>query len=702
MTTDTATAKQLADALGVSVQAVHKRAKGERWAFTSANGRGDKVFKVDRLPGDVRARWIQHVDGAYIKGLVLPTRGDVDLTQARALLAKFEGAPEWARARAEARGAIVDAFDRAAAAGEKKNLTKAKKEFVRRYNAGNNHLGLDTGVYETIDRVSRASLDRWRGLKRRLGLAGLLDGSRERESFSGLTEDMKDYIKGLKKKKIHTRPVRICEYLANKFAGEPLPSDDTVRRYLHDWEEKNASLVAYLINPDKWRDDYQIAFGDSSSKAQYFLHMIEFDNTPADLMCADGRRHTVVGAIDVFSRKVKCLVVPTSKSQAIATLMRRIIVEWGLFDVMIKDNGSDYASKHIDACCGALGLETPYVPPFTPEAKPHIERFFRTLSTGLFEELAGYVGHSVAERKDIEAQKSFADRIMHRGAVVDVGMSAAELQGMIDTWTENIYHQRVHGSLGMSPEAKAGESSQPVRKIMDERVLDILLAPAGKPTVQKKGIRFQHGHYVAPELGDHIGEKVQLRQDLADAGRVYVFTLDGAFICTAEDAALGGMTVEEVNRARKHQKKAVLEQARALETLAKGVGDPMAELLESKRGGAGKVARFSRREAFESDAVREAARALCGPELVETFAVERDGRDAVPYGEEKQTPKKVVPLRDEVPLFNTVLDRYKYLVAQKKIRVLNEREVGFMENYEATEEHFRIFVMPYQEKEDCL
>ena len=53
--------------------------------------------------------------------------------------------------------------------------------------------------------------------------------------------------------------------------------------------------------------------------------------------------------------------------------------------------------------------------PFHPEDKPHIERFFWTILHGIVELLPGYIGHSVAERKQIQDRQSFAQRIMHEG-----------------------------------------------------------------------------------------------------------------------------------------------------------------------------------------------------------------------------------------------------------------------------------------------
>ena len=701
------TANKIAEVLGVSKQAIMKRAKKEGWPHENGKNRA-KRFLIEGLPGDIRARVIQRKESPYIKGMVLPTRGDLDLGQARALLAKFDGAPVWSRRKAEARGEVVEAFARFSEdrgqrtevrgqRSEVKSLTEMKAAFINRYNIGNNHLGISPEVYGVITSISRASLDLWRSKKKVFGLAGLLDAATRGKPAGKITPEMADYIIGIKRAKIHTRPVRIYEYLKNKFGGPgvDLPHDATVRRFVTRWEKDNGSLVAFLKNPDKWRSDYQAAFGDASEKAEYFLHMIEFDNTPADVMCTDGR-YTITGAIDIFTRKARAMVVPTSKSVAVAGLMRRIILDWGLFDVMITDNGKDYASKHIEAACGALSIEPHFTAPFTPEAKPHIERFFRSMSMSLFEELSGYIGHSVADRKDIESQKSFASRMFKKDQVIEVRMTAEELQAVLDTWTDKIYHQRKHSTLGMTPEQKAGESRQPVKKILDERVLDILLAPVGRPTVSKKGLKYQNGRYVAPELADFVKQKVQIRRDLSDAGTLYVFDSDSKFICIAKDASLEGITVEEAVEARNRQKKRVREQARALKSLAKEAGDPMGDLLEAKREASGQVFSFRREVEAESAAITEAEKALIEPSGENLFS----RRDAEAQRKDEKsatlTADKVVPLRDEEMIFESRLERYKYLEAQGKIRTLTEREEGFIEGYEGSEEYYRIFVEPYK------
>ena len=459
------------------------------------------------------------------------------------------------------------------------------------------------------------------------------------------------------------------------------------------WKEEKEDLYTFLKNPDKWRSDFQLALGDGSEKAKYFLHMLEFDSTPADIMCADKKRYTLIGAIDIFSRKAKCLLVPVSKSIAIANLMRWVILNWGLFDVMIADNGRDYASRHIEVACGALNIEMPPVPTSTPEAKPHIERFFGTISTMLFEELDGYIGHNVAERKDIESRRSFAQRMFDKDEVIECRMMPDELQDIINTWLAKIYLQREHSELGKSPEAKAAESSQPVRKIMDEQVLDILLAPCGHPIVQKKGIRYKNGIYVAPELGDYVKKKVEIRENLTDAGKVYVFEMESkARICIAIDASLGGLTVEEVTRARKQQTKNIRDRARALKTLAKEVGDPMLDLLAAKSKEKGKVFAFHKEEKAEGTMIREAEKIIAEPE--NTFReFQPDPEEIAEAKKEILGDDKVVELHPE-PIFATMYERYRYLLDIN--RDATAKELDFIKRYEGTQEYYRIFVMPYE------
>ena len=204
------------------------------------------------------------------------------------------------------------------------------------------------------------------------------------------------------------------------------------------------------------------------------------------------RRYALVGVIDVWSRRVMYQLAPVSSSAAITQLLRRALLRWGVPEKLRLDNGRDYASERVALLAGALAIRIEHCRPFHPEEKPFIERTFRTVSVAM-EMLPGYVGHSVAERQQLRARERA--RVRAGEAPVDLGPSAlspAEFQGWLDNFSENDYGRRRHASLGSSPWERANSWKGAVRRIKDERVLDVLYEPVsrgGMRTVVKRGIQ---------------------------------------------------------------------------------------------------------------------------------------------------------------------------------------------------------------------
>ena len=690
------TINEIAELYGVTRKAIWNRAKKESWPFRLVPGRArggtKKVFPVETLPPDVQGRIFTALTSDCRADSALPIRKELDEEKARTELNAIMQAPRWSMRKAEARRNIIEAFQ-VIVDGQK--LTSAKIDFTRRYNLQNPNLGIIEETYKVFPRISTVSLDRWRSNFKKAGLSGLLDAKRKGKSPSRVTPKIRDYILGLINNRPLIRPVRVHEYVKLKFSGldAPVPCVRTIYYFMNQWKAENREVYTFQKNPDEWRNKYQVAYGDASEKAKYFLHMMEFDNTPADLMCADGTRHTITAGIDIFSRKAVCDVIPTSNGQTVSNLIRRIILTLGLFDMAIIDNGKEFISKHTKHACESLSIEILQLPRFSPEKKPFVERFFRSLSTMLFEELEGFIGHNVAERKAIENRKSFAKRMFTKGEIIECSLMPDELQEIINVWIEKIYHQRSHRGLsGKTPEQKAGESTRPVKKISDERVLDVLLAPFGNRTVTKKGIRFENGEYTAPELINHHGYQVEVRRDLADAGRLFIFDQDSKFLCIAHDTSLKGFTVDEAREARQLQKQRLREHTRAMQTLGQGLGDPMAELLESKRQESGQLISFNREEEYESEMTEQAARTFIEVEPVSTFA---------PVPVLPTEDEKVIPLHKE-PRFEFEFERYRYLMEQAEDRPLTEQEKRWMSGYEKTPNYHTIFVMPYEDEEQFL
>lgn len=458
--------------------------------------------------------------------------------------------------------------------------------------------------------ISRGTLHRLVSAYEKQGLPGLAD-NRFGQRRAKITPEMENYIIGLIGKRPHRRPIRILEHLENEFhAGI---SYTTVHRWVMAWKERNRELITTLVNPDDAKNKFQWAPGDMDAKAEFFCHYVEMDSTPADVLCNDGKRYAIVGAIDVYSRMPMFHVAPTSNKNAIAALFRRIVTEWGVPHNVVKDNGQDYVSKHVTQIQAAFGIHSPYVPKFTPEAKPHIERLFGTMARGCLEELAGYIGHSVAERKGIEARRSFADRIMNNNEVIEVGLTPEQLQAVLDSYAVNILAQRRHGELGVSPEVKRGQSPKQPARVTDLAALEIVLLEEAIRTVNKKGIKIDNGTFFSVDLATRVrpGEKVRVKIDGDDITKLHVFDMVGRYLCAAWDTKARPVTAAEAAKVKKEQKQAMRAKVKAVQALADVLPDPTAALLGLKQAEK-KIVAFRGSVPFGNEALTEAARAAGG------------------------------------------------------------------------------------------
>ena len=185
------------------------------------------------------------------------------------------------------------------------------------------------------------------------------------------------------------------------------PKVQTVRAWLRRWRRENATDLLAVTNPDRDRSHHRPAGGDAAARILHLNQLWELDSTPADVICADGKRYAIVAAIDIWSRQARVLVVPTSRATAIAALLRRCILEWGVPEAVRTDEGKDYTSRHVLGVLADLEIEHRPCPPYTPEAKPFVERFLGTLTRDLFATLPGFSGHDVTQAQALRSRKSF-------------------------------------------------------------------------------------------------------------------------------------------------------------------------------------------------------------------------------------------------------------------------------------------------------
>lgn len=489
-------------------------------------------------------------------------------------LSDYVRLPEKRKKEAEARAYILSALNVFQAASGLK-ISTAIDRFVKEIRAKRIEMPawvVEAATKRRIKGISPASIWRWRNSYDAGGLAGLAP-KYESKKKSSVPQDMQNFILGAIKDHPHISLSSIHAGIMARFNGRKIPSESAVRRWVTDWKCQNMVVHNYINNPDDWKNRYQFAFGNMCEDILRLNHVWEMDSTPGDLLLVDGR-HTVIGAIDVYSRRMKLLVSPVSKGEAIGALIRRCLIEWGVAEWVRTDNGKDYVSKYIQFVLEHLQIKQELCEPFTPEQKPFIERALGTFSHDIVELMPGYIGHSVAERKAIESRKSFAEKMMKKGETVVVSMTAEQFQKICDRWTNAIYHQNPHDGLhGKTPMQMVREWTEPIRRITDERALDLLLTPNSGDivrTVQKKGVEWDCTYFVSELLAGHEGEKMKILPDRTDLGTIHVFDENMRFVCTAIDPGRKGIDRAAIAvRAKVLQKQLYREKTKELGNIAK-------------------------------------------------------------------------------------------------------------------------------------
>lgn len=461
---------------------------------------------------------------------------------------------------------------------QENNLPKINCQHVFAYKYSQGEISVSESTRKAIPNLCQRTLQRWmKNLESgSVQALGGRYGHRAGDTKIDAMPKVRDFILGLITQYPHASGRQILMALQGTFEREILPSLRTVERWINGWKQENQELFTATANPDAWKNKYMTAFGSYSDGIVRLNQLWEMDSTPADVMLEGGRYH-LIGCIDVYSRRLKLLVVPTSKSVHIGTLLRECLLDWGVPEMVKTDNGKDYTANYLQRLFLGLNIQQKLCPPFQPWHKPHIERSFRTFSHDLLEMVEGYTGHDVAERQELRARTSFSDRLMTKNQEVIIKMSPIEFQTFCNNWTDTLYANRPHDGLqNRTPFQVFTEWRGSIKRIADERALDILLAEApgsnGLRVVQKRGIQLEGTYFIAPELEAWVGKTVQVRFDPLDMGKIYVFDGDFQLICIAEDPARTGINRQEVaSRARQMQQQRVSEGRRALKRLKNNI-----------------------------------------------------------------------------------------------------------------------------------
>ncbi|MBX3588771.1 MAG: DDE-type integrase/transposase/recombinase [Ramlibacter sp.] len=529
-------------------------------------GRGGGLeYAVDALPPQARLEWAARYAAANDDKAVqasVPSADESRVTSTRSA-ALVTG---WQKDRQDEIARVLVLFQRfwTSFGGP---LTPALHGFCHAWKLG--RIQAEAASLERFPSISFSTLRAWHlGVKER-GLAAITPAEHHRKGqFTALSGEIGAAVLSKLIARPHLSAQAIYDDLSERF--EHLPSDRAFRRALRYWKQQNAQLLEGMTNPDGWRNKYMSAAGNMREGITAPNQLWQMDSTVGDVMLEDGKRHAIIGVIDVYTDRRMFIVARTSRSGAIMSLIRRAILAWGVPQAIKTDNGKDYTAQQLENALLGLGIEHPLCAPFSPHQKPFIERAIGDLMHRHFELLEGYIGHSVAERKGIEARRSFSERLFDKSTHVELRLQPEQLQAGIDAYCDKL-HNSPREALGDRTPNQMAAGFQ--ASAVSERALDVLLAPSaagGVRTVTKKGIKIDKAWFNHKLLGGMEGQEVQAKVDEANLGRCWVFDMAGQYICEALDFSRLGISSAEVAATRKaHQRQVMSLQKRDLMALTR-------------------------------------------------------------------------------------------------------------------------------------
>lgn len=381
--------------------------------------------------------------------------------------------------------------------------------------------------------VPLRTLRRWVSRYRSEGLAGLARKERSDKGRDRLAGRSGEVILAL----ALDRPRRSVAAVHRKAAevarreGWAEPTYDQVRAFLGRTDPALARLARE--GTKSYGQAYDLL---SRGEAARPNDVWQADHTLLDIRILDEeakpRRPWLTIVLDDHSRAVASyhlsLDAPSAAQTALAlrqAIWRKEEPRWpvcGVPDVLYTDNGSDFASRHMEQVAADLHVRLVFSTPGQPRGRGKIERFFRTINQMLLVELPGYLsggGNGVAS------------------------LTLDRLDSAFRAWLLDVYHRLPRGRDKKTPIERweAGGFLPRMPESLEQLDL-LLLTEASTRKVRRDGIHFKTHRYLDLVLAAYVGEDVVIRYDPRDLAEIRVY-LNGAFLCRAVCPELSGETV---------------------------------------------------------------------------------------------------------------------------------------------------------------
>lgn len=561
--------KQIAEKARISKQAIHKRAKKERWVPSFIGSKGQEFFDTDTIfylkqlfsdsfPAVSQTVAVETLPTAgpfpnadVVTSSTISTRRDRHGKTDPAL--NYIEIPENAKKIALARIDLIRAWEEYREKEQKsllpllqqrRTLTEIDNEFLNGYNSGI----LCPQIFETLGEKSLRTLYAWKSaLSNTYDYHRLLSGwFLARNSQPSIPDDILSIFMGLllhpNKIKIGTA-IRLTRYYFERRGITFDISDMTFRRHAERFKKKNY---------DRWilMREGQKALRD---KVEPFIERDPSLLNVGDVLVADGHRlnfkiinpftgkpcrATLVGYIDWKSYDLAGYEIMLEENiQCIASALRNSIIKLGRIPkITYQDNGKAFRARFFTSTesfeesglyglFARLGIIPVFAQPYNARAKI-IERWFKEFSDTFERMFPSFVGTNINDKPAHMLRNEKFHKAIHKEYIPTID----ETVGLIDAWLDFHRSQQCPHVPGKTIGEVFNEGRGQGINI-DE--LDDLMMVTKKANIGRNGIRFLNADYYDDNLYG-LRETVLIKYSLFDLSKIKVYSHKGEFLCIAE------------------------------------------------------------------------------------------------------------------------------------------------------------------------
>ncbi|WP_081765142.1 DDE-type integrase/transposase/recombinase [Robbsia andropogonis] len=315
----------------------------------------------------------------------------------------------------------------------------------------------------------------------------------------------------------------------------------------------------------------------TARRVSRILELVEIDHTPMDIFYTDENgtaiaRPMITVVFDRYSRCVLgfCMSAAGHGTHAVFEALRHSMMpktylkarfphldlEWpcyGWMERLLMDNGREFHGNAIVDALTNLGVVAEYAASKTPNDKPYVERFLKTLNYSFSHKVRGTTLAKIHERIGFNVED-------------EACVTFDKLQEMVHLWITTVYHLRPHRGLsGRAPLDVWKECAAVSPPVLKGNAKDLSIE-FGKPdmrVLQHYGIDYDGFVYSSTELLQLralLPEKstVQFKAPYEDAGHIWIWNpISNEYIrANNKDERYCGLTVEQAKILRSRIPKA--------------------------------------------------------------------------------------------------------------------------------------------------